>query len=230
MYYLLYYKKNIIKYISFLAAAIYVVFLFMDASTKDLGNVQSLYLKYSSIVLCFILSLLIGSEGFNKRDKLLVQSVRFFTVVADYFLVILNDYKYGILCFCIVQIIYIIRNSFIVKVKLYKLSLAVALIMTALIMLLARINLTNFNKEVVMGGTVYGCILLLNLYIALKTRNCLISIGMLLFFMCDINVALYNFTKEVIPGLLIWLFYLPSQLILSLSGFKTEYLKQIFKG
>jgi hypothetical protein len=230
MYVLLDYKKVFIKYVSFLVVVIYIVFLNMDAITKNLGNDYSLYLKYSTIILCFILSLLIGSEGCNNTDKLLVQSARLFTVIADYFLVILDDCKYGILCFCIVQIIYIIRHSFVVKVKLYKLSLAAALIMTSLIMLLGRINLHDLKKEVVMEGAAYGCILLLSLYIALQTKDYLICIGMLLFFMCDINVALYNITKEFTLGFLIWLFYMPSQLFLTLSGFKNEYLKHIFKG
>jgi hypothetical protein len=230
MYVLVDYKKVFIKYVSFLVVVIYIVFLNMDAITKNLGNEHSLYLKYSTIILCFILSLFLGSEGCNNTDKFLVQSARLFTVIADYFLVILDDCKYGILCFCIVQIIYIIRHSFVVKVKLYKLSLAASLIMASLIMLLGRINLPDLNKEVVMEGSAYGCILLLSLYIALQTKDYLICIGMLLFFMCDINVALYNITKEFIHGLLIWLFYLPSQLLLTLSGFKNEYLKHIFKG
>ena len=230
MYDLLEYKKVFIKYVSFLVVVIYIVFLYMDAITKNLGNQYSLYLKYSTIIFCFILSLLIGSEGCSERDKFLVQSARFFTLIADYLLVILNDCKYGILCFCIVQIIYIIRHSFIVKVKLYKLSLSAALVMVILIMLLERINLADLKKEIVMEGAAYGCILSLSLYIALRTKNYLICIGMLLFFMCDINVVLYNITKEFILGFLIWLFYLPSQLLLTLSGFKIEYLKQILKG
>jgi hypothetical protein len=230
MYVLLDYKKAFIKYVSFLVIVLYIVFLNMDALTKNLGNEYSLYLKYSTIILCFILCLFIGSEGCNKIDKFLVQSARLFTVIADYFLVILDDCKYGILCFCIVQIIYIIRHSFVVKVKLYKLSLAAALIMTSLIMLLGRINLHDLKKEVVMEGAAYGCILLLSLYIALQTKDYLICIGMLLFFMCDINVALYNITKEFTLGFLIWLFYMPSQFLLTLSGFKNEYLKHIFKG
>lgn len=230
MYVLLDYKKVFIKYVTFLVVVLYIVFLNIDAITKNLGSEYSLNLKYSTIILCFILSLLIGSQGCNNTDKFLVQSARLFTVIADYFLVILDDCIYGILCFCIVQIIYIIRHSFVARVKLYKLSLAASLIMTSLITFLDGINLPDLEKEVVMEGAIYGCILLLSLYIALQTKDYLICIGMLLFFLCDINVALYNITKEFILGFLIWIFYLPSQLILTLSGFKIEYLKHIFKG
>ncbi|HCQ88645.1 MAG TPA: hypothetical protein DIU45_01360 [Clostridium sp.] len=59
----------------------------------------------------------------------------------------------------------------------------------------------------------------------------MIAYGMILFILCDINVALYNVTEVTgiswtfidivhnITGLLIWLFYVPSQLLLSLSGY-----------
>jgi hypothetical protein len=61
-------------------------------------------------------------------------------------------------------------------------------------------------------------------------NNLFIIFGMLLFVLCDLNVALYNipFSSNIpninlitnLFGNLIWIFYLPSQLLLSLSGFK----------
>jgi hypothetical protein len=202
----------------------------MDSTSKNLGSLSTLYLKYSTIIICFILSLFIGSDGYDKKDKFLVQCARLFTVFADYFLVILGNYRYGIFCFCIVQIMYIIRHSNLAKVNLYYCTLSVILVMVIVIILLTKFNLIDFNMELVVEGSVYGGILLFSLYIALKTKRYLIAVGMFLFFMCDINVAIYNFYKEAIICFLIWLFYLPSQLLLTLSGFNTKYLKQIFKG
>ncbi len=50
--------------------------------------------------------------------------------------------------------------------------------------------------------------------------------------MCDLNVGLYNIVAggniKFFLGFLIWLFYLPSQLLLTLSGFKVQYLKKVF--
>jgi uncharacterized membrane protein YhhN len=230
MYDLLYYKKNFIRYILFLVGAIYIVFLYIDAATKDLGNIYSTWLKYSTIILCFIISLFIGSEGYDRRDRFLVQSARLFTVTADFFLLILCDYKYGIFCFCIVQIIYIIRHSFIARMGLSKLFLLIFTVVIILVSIITKINFTRINNVIITEAAFYGCILLISLYTALKTRKYLISIGMLLFFLCDINVALYNLTNSFIPGILMWLFYLPSQLLLSLSGFRANYLKQIVKG
>src|SRR5699024_1089336 len=60
----------------------------------------------------------------------------------------------------------------------------------------------------------------------------MIAWGMIFFLLCDINVGLANVQKviSISPGLLkrfldssyllIWLFYLPSQVLLTLSGYK----------
>lgn len=54
----------------------------------------------------------------------------------------------------------------------------------------------------------------------------MILIGMILFLLGDINVAMSYISKEISVSLgnnfslLIWVFYLPSQALLSLSGYK----------
>ncbi len=223
-------RKIIVKSMSFLMLVIYIGFLYIDAANYNIGIVYSLHLKYSAIILCFIISLSIGSERIDKADKCLVQVARFFTVIADYFLVIKDSYKYGILCFCFVQIIYIARHYRMANMNIYKVFLTASLGIVYIISFLYKINPATFEMEYMTEGAVYGGILFTSLYLALKTRKCLIITGMTLFFLCDINVGLYNFTNEFIFGFLIWLFYLPSQLLLTLSGYKIEYIKQIFKG
>jgi len=53
--------------------------------------------------------------------------------------------------------------------------------------------------------------------------------GMVLFLLCDVNVAITYLTREHfttlfnISSLLIWVFYLPSQVLLSISGYKFKY-------
>jgi hypothetical protein len=67
----------------------------------------------------------------------------------------------------------------------------------------------------------------------------MVALGMFLFLACDINVALFNITKFVPPTneiifklqytafVLIWFFYLPSQILLSMSGYSY---KKIFQS
>lgn len=70
-------------------------------------------------------------------------------------------------------------------------------------------------------------------------RN-MIAIGMVLFLFCDINVLLYNlmgmisssseFIKQLynISSVSMWLFYLPSQILLSLSGYNFSTNRKLF--
>lgn len=58
-----------------------------------------------------------------------------------------------------------------------------------------------------------------NIYLN-PNRNMVIW-GMILFALCDINVALTRIKSlNEISFSLIWIFYLPSQVLLSLSGYK----------
>jgi hypothetical protein len=77
---------------------------------------------------------------------------------------------------------------------------------------------------------VYAVLLTTSLLVALKSEG-LIAYALILFFLCDINVALSNIFQvypvyirgmslAFITGFLVWIFYLPSQLFLTLSGFK----------
>jgi hypothetical protein len=182
--------------------------------------------------------LFIGAEGINIKDKQLVQAARFFTLIADFYLVILNNCEIGIAAFCIVQTIYIVRYSAMCKAKRIRLLFLVPInLMLGLVVY--QLKLQSLNKTLTVLAAIYGCLLITSLYLAVKTRQYIIGVGMVLFFMCDTNVALYNIITrtqnsfsqaEFIIGFLIWLFYLPSQLLLTLSGFDSKFLKKAFQG
>jgi hypothetical protein len=233
-------KKLLIKVISMLVILIYITFLYIDAITKNLGNEYSVYLKYSIIVLCLILTLFIGSRGYNKRDKVLLQLARFFTLIADYYLLIHNNFPIGVFFFCLVQITYIIRHSFMQQ-KSYKNFVFLAIALGVSIVVLLKIKSEFIERDLVMLPLVYASILLTSVYAALSTLTrgkytkngtILISIGMVLFLLCDLNVALHNVIGKsslnhivspkvkFLTGYLIWVFYAPSQILLSWSGFK----------
>ncbi len=231
-------KAVLIKYTSFLLILIYIIFLFIDLNAKEINNQVALYLKYLTIVICFAITLFIGEEAVNTKDKRLVQGARFFTLIADFYLVILNNCELGIIAFCIVQSIYIIRHSIRCKVKMIRLLILIPIIFIS-VLIICGIKLQGLEKKLIILAVIYGLLLITSLYLALRTRSYLIGLGMFLFFMCDINVALYNIINRVpnsflrgefIIGFLIWLFYLPSQLLLTLSGFNRKFLKKVFQG
>lgn len=234
-------KKNFIKISSMIIIIIYLIFLCIDFVSKDLRNVYSVRLKYLTIVLCFIIALLIKSHGYSEKDKVLVQLARFFTLIADYFLAISGNYIMGIFFFSLVQITYIIRHS-LMENKKHKNLIFFIVSLTIVLTVSLRIKITSIEKDLIISALIYASLLTTSLYCAVSTitrgkypkrSSWIIALGMFLFFMCDLNVGLYNILEEgnikFFLGFLIWLFYIPSQLLLALSGFNIQYLEEIFK-
>jgi hypothetical protein len=232
-------KNNIVKALLGLIIVIYIIFLYLDILTRDLSNTFSIVLKYSIIILCCIITLFIGRDYVTKGDKYLVQIARGLTLAADYYLLIESDFKTGILFFCFVQATYIIRHTINSK-SVHKNILALALMLLAANILVVTFDISYLEEGLVKLALIYASLLVTSLFCALQTigssfykkgESYLIALGMLLFFLCDVNVGLLNFisdvSREFLTGYLIWLFYTPSQLLLSLSGFNESYLKRI---
>jgi len=107
------------------------------------------------------------------------------------------------------------------------------------IFLFKKVRLTSFEEKLLFLAFIYAALLISSIYVAIRTIKSskypkksalLIAIGMSLFFMCDLNVAIFNLAETIsinlfkdeyirfYSGFLIWLFYAPSQLLLTLSG------------
>ncbi|WP_164880693.1 lysoplasmalogenase family protein [Clostridium manihotivorum] len=189
--------------------------------------------------MCFILTLLIGTKGYDNADRNLLQLAFFFTSIADFFLIIKNYYTLGVLFFILVQVTYIIRHS---RKKFFnsKYIMVDILVFAALITTAILFKPDCIDNSLYIIALIYGYFLLNSLIIAWSTlskefykkvSSFMIAIGMTLFFLCDINVGLYQFlvlcydtpSLEIIY-FLVWFFYLPSQLLLSLSGYKEKIL------
>lgn len=219
----------------------YITFIFLDILNVSKIN-YSTKLKFLSIVLCFLLSLLIDKNGYDKKDTLLLQSALFLTTSADFSLLFLNNYIIGVSVFCIVQIIYIIRHSRNHKsnkgiLKWFK------FIMIIIFLIIINLNTSLFQNSLIVICGLYEVLLLTSVYVSFRTikrefypnLTCrIITAGMILFMLCDINVAIANLNfiydilllgtikLQAVSQFLIWIFYLHSQLLLALSGYKLE--------
>lgn len=234
----------IVRFILCLEIIIYCSFIYMDFMTKN-RSIYSTGLKYIGILLCLIMSLMIGDRGHDKEDTKLLQIAFCFTAAADLCLVILDYNILGIFLFCFVQTTYIMRHNRGVKRKCRLYTVIVTIVLTAFICKLVTSNLhitdlvyNRLNEKLIMIGSVYSVLLFCSLYTAWKTLNgnfypvysrFLISIGMTLFFLCDINVGLSGVASNItVQGIdiesfsrfLVWIFYLPSQVLLVLSGYR----------
>ena len=141
------------------------------------------------------------------------------TLAGDYFLsVTQTHFTLGILLFCIVQTMYMVH----LKPTLKELALR-GTIFVILVGVLAIINMFSFqNVLAVLDITMLG----VNAFKAWKDRGqkLMFAIGLTLFFCCDICVGLRSIVPYELSTLmlvLIWTFYLPSQVIIVIYGIKT---------
>lgn len=214
---------------------LYLFFLVIDLNLQNTGNEYSIAAKYLGILLCFTITIMIGTKGHDTIDTRLLQSAFLFTVCADYCLLISNKFIVGVSIFCIVQIIYIFRftRHLISRSKIF-ISILIIYILLCLIVFTFH-KAYNFDLKLSLLCLLYGCLITTSLITAIRTfkakffplyASVMISTGMVLFFMCDVNVLLFNILEQSgsyfagVCGFLIWLFYLPGQVMLALSGYK----------
>ncbi len=231
------YKKVVLKILLVLVCILYFLFLYMDCFNVKMF-ISSDGIKYICTILCFIISLMIGEDSFNKRDLFLLQGGLFFTVIADLCLLILNYFTLGVGSFCIVQILYSIRYE-LTKAKFTILSFV--MVSCTITILYRIINFWVVKLDILLVvAFFYLLCLITSIARAIKVyknnlypspNQYMIVLAMLLFLLGDINVGLYNITRLIdlsgelstllhrTSGLLIWIFYLPSQVLLSLSGY-----------
>lgn len=238
------YKLSALKVLLIVTFVLYITFLLIDLSIIE-AFISSSMLKYISIVLCFLISLLIGSSYIGKRDKVLLQLGLFITLIADFLLLFTDYFVLGVGVFSIVHIIYDIRY----KRNRTKLVL-IKFVVVFLIITITYLMLNHFVRKIELLFTValfYAVYLLSNVVKAIKIHkyklipypnSYFIAWGMVLFLLCDINVVFFNIPRLTsksssivsllynISASLIWFFYLPSQMLLSFSGYD---FKKLFK-
>lgn len=212
-----------------LEIALYLSFLFIDKGIF-VTRIESSALKYACISLCLAFSLYCLIRK-RKIVNCFIPIALVFTLISDYFLLFntnQNLYVYGLITFIITQLIYF---AFILYLRKSKLELLINLLVRFLLTIAALVVAfyLNYSDVLTILAFVYFVELLSNfLYsiflIKIDKEYLIFSLGLLLFIGCDINVGLNN--VHVFEGIdyslvnfLMWVFYLPSQVLLSLTNF-----------
>ncbi len=204
-------------------AALYIIFMTLDLSAYS-GS--TIVLKYIGILLCVAFSVFCAIRGGAK----LIPVALAFTAVADFFLLVLNQYyAIGLIFFLVVQAIYL----FYLYRETGKIWIPARIICAGLIVLLLWVlhMLSGVNLE----AGIYFSLILINMAMS-WTRGGragrLFAVGLTLFVCCDICVGLYNLYGMLPDGLYaftsigMWMFYLPSQVLIALSMLQPEEEKQ----
>ncbi len=186
---------------------IYIAFIYLDI-TKQSSDL----IKYFGIIINFFYALILYLR--NKKYDPLILVALFFTLIADYFLLVINDhYLIGVLCFCVVQTIYG-----------YKLTKARSFIYRISIFLLISLSLPilKIEQSAVNIASIYSFVnLTINVIATINNKDKYFFLALLLFWLCDLNVGIYNIPIRPLNKLatyLMWIFYFPSQVIITLRG------------
>ncbi len=212
-------KRSIILPFVIVEAVLYIVFMTMDVLAYGGSTIA---LKYIGILLCVAFSIYCAFRGGER----IIPFALIFTAIADVFLLVIGNYFIlGLLFFLVVQSIYLYylyrkTGRIWIPVRIVCLAAAVAIVCATGLRsgenLLAGIYFSMILINMIMSWT-YG-----------KNVRRLFAIGLTLFVCCDICVGLYNLYWMLPDGLYaftrigMWMFYLPSQVLIALSMVKRE--------
>ena len=193
---------------------LYATFLALDLTGRGACAVP---VKYGGVLLCFLFALACALRGGDR----LVPPALALTAAADWFLLVRNDrYAIGVALFLCVQTVYYLRLRRDGAPDAYPLRAGLALAAGLGLYALGLASPLNL-----LAGLYFSQLLSNTLLAWTRTgrRRRVFAAGLTLFVGCDICVGLFN----TLPGLSplypavsvgMWLFYLPSQVLIALSG------------
>ncbi len=199
-----------------LEAALYLAFLALDLTGRSGATIP---LKYAGILLCLAVSLWSACRGGER----LVPLALLLTALADSLLLVANRYyALGVLIFLGAQAVYLVRLLRGAERSLWPLRVALPLLAGVVFYLLELATPLNL-----LAGLYFSQLAVNTLaaWLAPGKRWRCFALGLTLFVCCDLCVGVFN-----VPGLFpaalfsfarvgMWLFYLPSQVLIALSGF-----------
>ena len=209
-------KNRLNAILIILIIILYVAFLSLDIYFVP-RSMYSRYLKFASIVLCLILATSLFHISEYKKDSKYVVIALLFTMISDIFLLFINNKIAGVFFFCLVQLTYLKRyNMHFFKVGLF--FSVVAIIVHLLFSLQPLYIIAGLYAFLIVS-----CFIATFRTALPKFNLFCVRIGMALFILCDIHVALYNqlsqgFCYYRFVAIAMWLFYLPAQLLLAMSA------------
>ena len=222
---------------SVLSFVAFVIFVPLDFINDNLRVIT--YFKYSIIFMSFLFLIYAFIRCLMSKRKmlpyLLAMLAMLFTLVSDVFLFILdNYYVVGLTTFIIAQLLYAFRIELVNNDKRYMIASGsirtLVVVVSLIIFLIRRDDFLIYLVIIYFLNLILNCVFSLLTFLKDKEKKHMLvmSIGFFLFILCDISVGLYNLNNgfngmEVNKELasiflhLIWIFYAPSQYLLTLS-------------
>lgn len=218
-------KNRQLSLIFFLIAQLYIYVLLI--CFNSFINVK--VLSYTSIVLCFIIGIFMFCK--TKDYYIMILSL-FFTLIGDTFFIFFKNLSViGLICLNITQILYFLRIYLDSEYK--KANVLIRLISIPISIIIVFITLKNETDILAILWIMFSVNLFINILFTIKEIgiNNFFPIGLLLMFIYGIAmmfIYLPNYlTTNVrfidiliqLPFDIKWVFYLPSQVVLTCSIF-----------
>lgn len=231
-----------------LQSLLYGMFLFLDITDTNLILSNRIKFVVIVLCFLYVLFYPRYESVVNNKFLLCLRAALFFTMISDLFLLVLDYYFYGVLTFIIVQQIYGIKLDLaknkqttdgLKRGMLQKfLRRFILLILLTIVICLTFKGLNVMIDPLLVITIFYFISIITNVLRAIRAvvkypknySNRLFAIGMVLFLFCDINVGIFNssgylslpedlsYTLNSVSAVLMWAFYAPSQVLLSLSA------------
>ena len=221
--------KISVKIILFIEFLLYISFLYMDVA--GFMPYLSSVLKYCGILLCIFLVVSSRNSWHSKADGTSTLTALILTGISDIFLLFTRNYiAIGIGIFCLAHIAWMHRYKSGIK-------LPIIIWIIAVFISIFQYLMGNIMFSISTLVLIYTIFIIFVTYLALKSNLPHVSkrfamFGMILFLLCDINVFLFNIVSYgskiyEISAILMWLFYLPSQVLLALSAINISKLSKV---
>lgn len=221
------------KWFVLIECFIYIAFTALDIGFEDpLLMRVSVALKLLSIAICVVFLSRLSLANPENKDARLMVIVMSLTFASDVILLLTRQFIVGLFLFVIVQSFYSVR---IQKRLIMKDVFVKGAVFIACLLFFMQKMPERFNYALMLAlGTFYALLFTWNIFAITiqKSNNAydrrLFAVGLVLYALCDINVAIYNFPSlfesnlilsriYAFSGLAMWLFYLPGQVALTLS-------------
>jgi hypothetical protein len=214
---------------------------FNNLSSSDHPEVTySRITKVVASVLCFILVWMIGRDAFHKRDTIFLRVIVSVIIFGDLFF-LFDRAIFGVLCFGICQILYIVRHSaglkkyLLAERKLLYLLLDIAiggiLLASAAAFMFCVLFPSHISTIMLFAITGYSIVLCVSLWMAWATprlgffpkRNAYLAlVGLTCFLIGDIFVGVgltFSGTIKIWAKYMTWIMYTPGLVLPALSGY-----------
>ncbi len=243
----LYLVRNKIE-VSFILLQTILYGIFLNFDIADVNAVLSCRIKFGIILVCFCYVIIyckgrkfLCNSAYNRSIIFCMIVGLLFTVISDFFILILDHYIYGVITFIIVQQLYGIRIIMTDKNKwdgedeqirkrtpnnifIYKYLLRVIFELIAAFSVCIILKLCGVVLEVLLVISVfYFVCITTNAITAVravvhnpkKKENLLFAVGMVLFLFCDINVGIFNMSGYIsMPEQLYHVLYAVSSILM----------------